>query len=208
MASNRVKLVFFLFLVLISGGYVQASTLTNFGFETGELSGWDIKNGSPSVVESYSGANGTYSAVHGDYFVQLGSGSATVTQTFNIGAGDTISGSAAFDANGPYWSKNNDGASVQIVNSSGTSGWMPWYMDNATMWVQIGNNLQTPWQEWSWTAPFSGEYTLQYKFSDIHEQGSVAIFDAVQLPDPAPEPATMLFFGFGLLSIAGISRKK
>ena len=117
-----------LFLV---AGDVYATSLTNFGFETGDFNGWDVGGGTPLVVDSYVGAGGTYSAVGGTYFALLGSGSSSITQDFIIDAGDSIYGNAAFDANGPYWSKNNDGASVQILNESGTSIAMTWYMDNA-----------------------------------------------------------------------------
>ena len=160
------------------------------------------------MVDSYAGDHGTYAAAHGTYFAIM-SNSTIFEQHFTITEGSTIYGNSAFDANGDYWGKVNDGASVQIY-FNGTSIAMPWYMDSATMWVQIGNNRQTPWQNWSWTAPSSGTYTVRMRLLDYGTIGSRALFDAPQTINAVPEPATMLLFGTGIACLAGarIRRKK
>ena len=115
---------------------------TNFGFETGDFSGWNVA-GTALAVEDYAGGSRSYTAVYGLFFALLGSGHSTIFQDFTLDAGDTIFGYAAFDANETAgWV--NDGASVQILSDIGTQIAMPWYMDTATVSLTIGKNRETP----------------------------------------------------------------
>jgi len=191
-----------------------ATSLTNFGFETGDFSGWNVDGcivGSTGlVVNSYTGQHGTYLAVYGTYFAFLASDATKlqswISQDFTITQGNTISGSAAFDSN-DNWMQFNDSAEIMIFDANGIKIAMPWYMDAATVGVTIGNYNQTPWQSWSWTAPSSGTYTVEFIFRDLGNPNSKVLFDAPQITNVVPEPSTWLLLCFGLMGLVGVKKK-
>ena len=95
-------------LITAAGGTttVQAAVanITNPGFETGNLSGWAISSGSPQVVSSYIGVNGTttYLPPDGSKFAIVpseGCSPGILHQSFTVNAGDTLSGWSFYKAN-------------------------------------------------------------------------------------------------------------
>lgn len=183
-----VALAIIVFLQL-RGPATASSTLTNPGFETGDFTGWTVyvpTGGSADVVTSHysplssdpayypdyqnvQDAETTYCPMTGTYFALLktdGPGSYTsLTQTFSIYAGETISGWAFFDNGGYIYSDGfayNDNASVRILDSAGNVVATPWYRDCAT----VGSFWDGPWELWSWTATSSGTYTLEYRVAN------------------------------------------
>lgn len=202
------------FLIFGFTGTVNALPI-NFGFEEGGLSGWqsDIPDGGHvGVVTSHDG----YIAKEGQKFVKLKAnytpGEYTqIYQTFDLDAGEKISGLAAFNWNDypDFW----DHAWVRIYEGDNLST-SPFIV----RWEESGSGHKGywdgPWEEWSFTATGTGSYTLAYGVANTVDgcYSSFAYFDAVQTSGstpgaPVPEPGTMILLSTGLMSVAGLMRR-
>jgi hypothetical protein len=204
------KTVSVMVLGLVLGGSpaISSATLTNLvtngGFETGDFTGWTVPyaGGLASVVSSYESPSSLFLPKEGSYFAQLNAGVdvnvyTTISQTFNMAAGSTISGWAAFQANDyiPF----NDDAYVKIGSS--------------TLWQSsvsaVGNYGHTNWEYWSWSAPLPGTYTIEAGVRNFLDNSvsSSALFDGIKT-QAVPAPATMLLLGYGLIGLVCFGRKK
>ena len=134
------------------------SGLVNPGFEAGNSSGW---SGSALVTSQYAG----YTAPDGHYFAMVTGGcpTDTLSQSFTAHSGQILTGWSFFKANDylPY----NDSGSVQLsVTGAGTA---------ATVFTssinQVGSYGETPWQQWSYTAPADGQYTIRISSSNASD---------------------------------------
>ena len=189
-------------IVAVTFGIVPgAHAISNPGFETGDITGWTISGGSAAVVPSHAGNSSVYSPVEGSFLLALTAGAAwsptVASQVLSLGAGDMLSGYAAFAAHDylPY----NDFAKVEIMGPAGVS--TPFFSDVSI----VGNYGDGPWTPWSWTAPTSGLYTLAYSVTNMYDAGfsSHGLFDATPqlVGAEVPEPATGLLFISGLVGI-------
>lgn len=172
-------------MVIFGAANLANAAIVNLGFETGNYNGWTIAgSGNATVVGSYLDGNRyQYSPPDGLYFLKLDSpsGSISAYQNFSANSGDKISGWAGL------YTGTSGGLSLTLMISgyayplltltSDTTGWVPW----------------------SWTAPGSGPYTLQYTL--IGSSTSAAVFDAV------PIPTTALLLGSGLIGLVIIRRR-
>jgi PEP-CTERM motif-containing protein len=169
----------------------------NLGFETGNLSGWTL-NGTGAAATSYTGDGPTWTPAFGNYlgYVTAGCGAyvyCSLSQTFTLAAGQTISGVAGFQANDylPY----NDYADLNI------NGVTLFSSDVAA----VGNFGNTGWVPWSYTASNSGTYTLTLEVANAidNELPSTALLDSA-----VPEASTwaMLVLGFAALGYAATRR--
>ncbi len=177
-------------------GMATGALAVNNGFETGDLTGWTSDNG--NAATSYY----AYAPFEGSYlgYVEAGCGayvSCFLSQTFNLGAGDTISGQVGFQANDYY--PFNDYASLVIGGTTVFSS------DVAT----VGDFGASGWTAFSFTAPTAGSYDLTLYVANAIDNGlaSGAVLDAVSVAS-VPEPATwaLMLVGFGAVGIAARRR--
>lgn len=213
MSSKTIKALF------IASGFVLATlsgsanaALINAGFEDGNLNGWTV-NGNASVVSSHNGDidHFAYQPQEGHYFLSLEAGRRnvwqTVSQTFNLNAGDALEGFAAFDFKDLFLT---DGARVRILGGNGDELAEPYYQQGSFM-TAFGDY---PWTNWDWTALSSGTYTLEFavRNTGLNVLSSYGLFDvslnAANAPAQVPEPGILALLGLAGLSGAFARRKK
>jgi hypothetical protein len=164
----------------------------NLGFETGDLTDWST-NGPAGALTGY----GAFAPASGTYLGAIAAGLGqdtytTLSQTFTLGTGGTISGFAGFQANDylPF----NDSAYL-AVNGVHLLDWNV---------GSVGDYGNSGWNAFNFTALTAGSYTLELGVANHGDNGfsSGAVLDAVSVtPGNVPEPASwaMMVGGFGLV---------
>lgn len=168
-----------------------ALALVNSDFETGSLSGWTTNGGAAGAVTGYH----AFAPISGSYlgYVQAGLGKDVYTkldQTFNLAAGQTVSGYVGFQAN-DYKPYNDDAyLSINGVNL---------FTDNV---ATVGNYGNSGWVSFSYTALTTGAYTLELGVTNRLDNGlaSGAVLDGVSVPEPASW--ALMLVGFAGLGVA------
>ncbi len=189
-------------LMAISAAILVASPAlaVNGSFETGDTSGWTASSNAFAA-----GSFVPFSPVDGDFFgvAQGGNGTgvyATLSQTFALAAGASISGYVGFYA-GDYLPYDDDGyLSVNGVNIFAASV------------ATLGTYGNSGWVAFTYVAPTAGNYTLELGGRNIGDNGggpTGAVIDAVTTTAAVPEPANwaMLLTGFGLVGAAARRRR-
>jgi len=204
-----------LFLAVIAP--LAHANVVNGGFETGDTSNWVLTiptGGTAIVATEHAGESSTYLPNEGTYFLELktdGPGSyTTAEQAITMGAGETIIGSAAFDCKD--YSPYNDNAFVEILDATQAVIATPWTESCGS----LGDYVDGPWTEWSFTATSSGNYTLLYRVSNFQDGGlaSYALYDGPETRIPSvPVPvfssgiAWLLSAMVGLIAAGAIRRR-
>ena len=210
-------------LFCVSGSLIASAQvpvgLTNGGFETGALTGWNMTlpgSSSASVVTShdsyaYLTTNDlldVYYPVEGAYFLELFGDLedpeyAKVSQILYVEVGDFLSGWAAFDS-GEEGIDYGDNAYVNIYDEWSLID-QPWYDTD----LCEGNEYCSPWTEWGWTATVAGNYKIEFGVANGEDDltDPYALFDGVT-HTVIPEPATMLLLGSGLLGLLEFRKKR
>jgi hypothetical protein len=185
---------------------------TNLGFEQGNTSGWTLNGGSAGPGQAWAPAepgSPTFLPQDGTFFGFVTAGEnevpATLSQTFELRAGGTISGYAGFANVDGYWSDLdhffNDWGYL-AVNGVHLLDW-----DG----LSVGGFSNSGWVPFSFTAPTAGFYTLEIGAANGDDPNvpSSVLLDAVRLTGEAPEPTSwaMMGIGFGLIGAALRSRR-
>ncbi len=172
---------------------------TNLGFETGDTTGWTA--GGDGLYGATDSMHGFAAPAEGQYFGYVIGNSqdvyTTLSQDFTLSAGDTLTGFVGFAANDVY---EDSGV---IYNDSGylsVNGTNIFYADVAS----TGDYLSTGWQNFSFTAPTDGTYTLQLGVANHGDNmnGSNAVLDGVAVQPlsvgvPEPSAWALMLVGFG-----------
>lgn len=191
-----------LFMVGVSLAPAEAGVV-NGGFETGDFTGWTLSHPTlGSVVTSHDGDYVTYAPVEGSYFAVLWAGAGTgvyttLSQQILLNAGDTLAGMAAFDYRD--YDPFDDEAYVRVYDEWNNLVATPWYEHG----LAHPDYWDGPWTPWSWTAPSSGIYLLEF---GIANQGdnllpSAALFDI-------PEASTFGLLGLGIVGFLVWGRRR
>ena len=181
---------------------------TNLGFESDTLAGWTSNGGEAFVTGTISNSGGGSfdTAAEGYLFggttAGLGEGVySTLSQSFTLKAGGTITGYAGFLSNDytPY----NDDAYVAVNGIS----LLTWDV------AGVGDYGASGWIPFSFTAITAGVYTLELGVANRvdNKQSSQAVIDGVQVSGAVvPEPASwaLMVLGFGAAGTALRSRRR
>lgn len=144
---------------LSASAYAQPA---NFGFETGDTTGWvesfpsvggNTYFGNIDVVTDWTKGDASYKPVEGKYFAVFETGessgeAAVLSQVISLKKGGKLEGWATFCCGeevyypyAPIDSMNyNDNASIRILNSRGNVVAEPWYADS----FDLGYEITTP----------------------------------------------------------------
>ena len=129
-----------------------------------------------------------------------------MTQNVFMYKGQTLSGWAAYFTTD--WFAHFDPAWISISNEITSE--LLWYKDSTTgvirkdMGGYFSDSAYSDWQYWNWTAPSTGLYKLAFNMAGDDEEWAQIYVDGIRVP----EPSTMLLLGFGLVGLAGFSRRK
>ena len=186
---------------------------TNLGFEAGNTNGW-ATNGNGEIgadPASWTPAQGNSPTFHphGAFYGYVRAGEnmapATLSQTFSLNAGDTISGLAGFaNLDGYYPDPGaffNDSAYVKI-NDTVLLSW-----DGLT----VGGFSNSGWDPFSYVVSSAGYYTLEIGVQNGGDGNvpSSALIDSVRISG-VPEAASwaMMVLGFGFAGTALRTRRR
>lgn len=186
--------------IAVASAPAQADPV-NFGFEDATLLNWSGNGGTAFVTPTL----GHYLAKDGVIFgaVQAGLGTdvfTTLSRSFNLKAGGTISGYAGFLSNDylPF----NDSAYVKV----NTTDLLYWDVS------AVGDYGESGWTFFNFVAPTDGVYTLQLGVANHGDNNldSQAVIDAIHATGMVPEAASwaMMVLGFGLAGAALRTRSR
>jgi hypothetical protein len=187
----------------------------NLGFELGNTSGWTQHGGTvgatPAPWAPAQGTSPTFSPVDGDFFGYVTAGEnrdvASLSRTFQLAAGGTITGYAGFanlDGDGyfPDTSHFYDDIGFLAVNGIHLLD-----LDG----LSVGGFANSGWIPFTFTAPTQGFYTLEIGVANGEDPNvpSSMLIDNVQVTGQVPEVATwaMMVAGFGLAGLSLRSRR-
>jgi len=159
-------------------------TLTNGGFETGDLTGWTTNltcEGGPcdidesvGVVDQLRWSHDTRTAPSGRYFaiVFAGCQDNSISQQFTAQAGQVLAGSAFFasDESGDDATHYIDSGRVEILQGSQVIATL--FESDVSV---VGSEGTGPWTPFQYTVPADGEYTVRVTSTNFDDCASDSV---------------------------------
>lgn len=215
---------------------LRAAGLINGSFESWDLLGWTFQadsgtRASDGLVRA-AGAGRTISSWGADFGFDPGQGAVagyrflslrtrangdftgtdtydfSASQTFALKQGEAVSGWSFFFSND---SQPLDSAWVRILGADNNLAGTVWSANSGTPGETLVQGLPA-WTQWQWTAPATGEYTLQLGMttSGANNGASVSCFDGIAITSQAvPEPTSIvlgLLGGCAMLALRNRNR--
>jgi hypothetical protein len=171
----------------------------------------------PPLVGTWAQIDAAPAGTAAGNYLQLQAGPvgwSTVSQTFTMAQGETISGAFALSG---YSQNGTDLSRVQVLNSgssvvyTSTLGANPTDYLGGSFWVDsVNGSSYADWKSWSFSAPTAGSYTLQFQANsgqlvnptDFKLSG-YGLFTVAPVPEPA---TTVAGAAAGLLTVLAVRR--
>lgn len=224
-------------LALLTAPSAVRATILNGSFESWNLVGWSFQSdvgsiasdpfsrnaGQARTVSSWGepfGLNPLKTAADGGRFLVLNSrananflGNDTydfsVSQTFNLTPGVTVSGMASFFSGD---SQPNDNAWVRVLDSEGNLVASLWEATSGPTVSLLSLPQPEPaWTSWSWSTGAPGNFTLQLGMTTTgaNNDASCAFFDSVKIaPQAIPEPSAMVLGLLGSFAVILVRNRR
>jgi hypothetical protein len=204
---KTVRCFLILYVAVFSLCPIAQSAITNGGFETGDLSGWNISGTVNSVTSEYAReflglvqppSGGIWYPSEGNYFASLWSTDSTGTdvsslsQSFTAEAGDILQFDYFFDFGdySPYY--------------DWAVGTLSWTGNSITLFElntpghELNDDENIDWTKIMYTLPISDTYILGFTIADGAEPGSYESILGIDNVQVIPAPGALLLVGIGV----------
>jgi hypothetical protein len=181
-----------------------SAAVVNIGFEQGST-GWSTTGDVDFIANSLLAHDGTFSALISAQHSH-NSPLSSLSQIFNLNAGETITFYAQFTGVATGGEKNDKGLDTGSL-TIGAVGQPPALVES---WALPGDVGTTPWRTLSFTAPSAGAYEFRAQVDNVHDTSGISTLRIDSIASAVPEPSTwaMMLLGFAVLGFTAYRRNR